>query len=53
MNQTEENDVLSLIRERLSNANLIINVVVNNYIINNAPVNNVNCAGKEDCYGQG
>ncbi len=50
MNQTEENDVLSLIRERLSNANLII-VVVNNYIINNAPVNNVNCAGKEDCYG--
>ena len=51
MNQTEENDVLSLIRERLSNANLIINVVVNNYIINNAPVNNVNCGGKEDCYG--
>ena len=51
MNTKEENSVLSLIRERLSKANLVVNIVVNNYIINNAPVNNVNCAGKEGCHG--
>lgn len=50
MDFIKENQLLTLLRERLSKTNL---VVINNYIINNAPVNNVNCAGKEDCYGQG
>jgi len=50
MDFIKENQLLTLLRERLSKANLVI---INNYIINNAPVNNVNCAGKEDCYGQG
>ncbi len=53
MDFIKENQLLTLLRERLSKTNLVVNVVVNNYIINNAPVNNVNCAGKEDCYGQG
>jgi hypothetical protein len=51
MNQKEENFVMSLIRERLSKANVIVNLVVTNYIINNAPVNNVNCAGKQGRHG--
>lgn len=50
MDFIKENQLLTLLRERLSKTNLVI---INNYIINNAPVNNVNCAGKEDCYGQG
>ena len=51
MNSKEEISILSLIRERLSKANVVVNLVVTNYIINNAPVNNVNCAGKEGRHG--
>ncbi len=54
MIDSEENHLMSLLRERLKQSIgsvQFINIVVNNTMIFIAPVNNINCAGKEERHG--
>ena len=54
MDDSEGNPLVSLLRERLKQSlgNVqFINIVVNNTMIFIAPVNNINCAGKEGRHG--